>query len=275
VELPKSKESGMNKISLDKPIARGRTAAVYDWDEGHVLKLFYDWFDFDAIEYEMKIARALHISGVKSPAVRELIQYQGRNGLIYERVAGDSMIKAFQRKPWNVIQFGRLLAQLHTRMHDCFFNTDVLAQHKRLQNKIKSADALPASLKTSLLNALRSLPDGARVCHGDFHPDNVLLSEDNATVIDWTDASRGNPMADVARTSIILLGVAESAQTPNLLVKGLVKIFRSTYLRHYFHLRPGGEDEYRRWLPIVAGARLSENIPELEKWLVKQARKVR
>lgn len=267
----------MKEISLDKPIARGRTAEVYDWGEEHVLKLFYDWFDFEAIEYEMKIARAVHISGVKSPAVKELIQVRGRNGLIYERVAGDSMIKAFQRSPWNVVQYGRLLAQLHAQMHDCVFDADVLAQHKRLQNKIKSADALSNSLKTSLLNTLHAsrLPDGDRVCHGDFHPDNVLLSEDDATIIDWTDASRGNPMADVARTSIILLGVAESAQTPNLLVKGLVKIFRSTYLRHYFHLRPGGEDEYRRWLPIVAGARLSEGIPELEKWLVKQAEKIK
>ena len=82
-------------------------------------------------------------------------------------------------------------------------------------------------------------------------------------------------MADVARTSIILLGVAESAQTPNLLVKGLVKIFRSTYLRHYFRLRPSRMDEYYHWLPIVAGARLSENIPELEEWLVEQAEKMK
>jgi hypothetical protein len=42
-------------------------------------------------------------------------------------------------------------------------------------------------------------------------------------------------------------------------------------LKYYFHLRPGGEEEYRRWLQIVAGARLNENIRELEEWLLKQA----
>ena len=36
-------------------------------------------------------------------------------------------------------------------------------------------------------------------------------------------------------------------------------------------LRPGGEDLYRHWLPIVAAARLSEGIPKLEKWLIAQA----
>jgi hypothetical protein len=54
-------------------------------------------------------------------------------------------------------------------------------------------------------------------------------------------------------------------------LKVLVRVFHSAYLKQYFHLRPGGEEEYRRWLPVVAGARLSENIPELEKWLVTQA----
>jgi hypothetical protein len=53
-----------------------------------------------------------------------------------------------------------------------------------------------------------------------------------------------------------------------------VKLFHSSYLKNYFALRPGGKEEYHRWLPIVAGARMSENIPELETWLMKQASKV-
>jgi len=34
-------------MSLDKPLARGRTADVYDWDEKHVPKLFHNWFDLE------------------------------------------------------------------------------------------------------------------------------------------------------------------------------------------------------------------------------------
>lgn len=265
----------MKEISLDKPIARGRTAAVYDWDEGHILKLFHNWFELQNIEYEFKVARAVHASGVQAPAVKELVQVQGRNGLIYERVAGESMLDLFQRRPWMGFTYAHILARLHVQMHECVFDADgIPAQRRRLQSKINHADALSASLKTSLLSVLQSLPDGERVCHGDFHPANVLLLGNDARVIDWMDASRGNPLADVARTSVILLGAAESAQSPNLFTKGAIKIFHAIYLRHYFRLRPGGEDEYRRWLPIVAGARLSEGIAELEEWLVKQAEKI-
>ncbi|MDO9128233.1 MAG: hypothetical protein Q7U34_00050 [Anaerolineales bacterium] len=35
---------------------------------------------------------------------------------------------------------------------------------------------------------------------------------------------------------------------------------------------PGGQDEYRRWLPVVAATRLSENFPEVESWLLAHSR---
>lgn len=256
---------------LQNPLARGRTADVYAWDDTHVLKLFHNWFELGNIKYEQAIGRAVHASGVKSPAVGEIIQVEGRTGLIYERVPGDSMLDLINRKPWKVLAYARRLARLHAQMHAHKFEANVPDQHWRIQNKINHADALSASVRNALLEALASLPAGDRVCHGDFHPANILIADDEETVIDWIDASRGNPLADVARTSILALGAAGSSQTSNLFSKGFTKLLHSAYLRHYFHLRPGGEEEYRRWLPIAAGARLSENIPELEQWLIRKA----
>jgi uncharacterized protein (TIGR02172 family) len=261
----------MNQISADKLLARGRTADVYAWDNEHVLKLFQPWFELENIQYEQRIAQAVIASGVKAPAVGKLIQVDGRNGLLYERVTGLSMETMFLRQPWKLFTYARTLAQLHARMHEKVLDATIPAQKLRLQNKLNQAKALPNPLKTKLLHTLESLPDGDRICHGDFHPANVLLSGGTATVIDWIDATRGNPLADVARTSVIALGAAQSAQTSNLLLKLVVKIFHSAYLKHYFVLRPGGREEYRRWLPIVAGARLSEGIPDLEAWLRAQA----
>ena len=264
----------MKEILPDQPIARGRTADVYDWDEGHILKLFNDWFPLRDVEYELKIARAVHASGVKSPTVGDIIQIAGRNGLIYERVPGISMLAMFRRRPWLVVRYARIFAELHAQMHEKVLEADVPTLRGKLQYRIEHLDILPASLETSLLDALRSQPEGDRVCHGDFHPDNLLISGSDANIIDWIDASRGNPLADVARTSIILLGAAENAQIPNPFLKLFVKSFHSVYLSLYFRLRPGGQDEYRRWLPIVAAARLDEGIREIEGWLLAQAKRV-
>ena len=264
----------MRTVPLNNPITRGRTADVFDWDDGYILKLFHNWFSIEDIEYELKIARAVHASGVKTPGVHELVHVEGRNGLVYERAEGESMLRKFQRKPWMLFTYARILARLHTQMHDSVLDADIPDQRGRLQYKLNRAEALPTPLKTTLLNSLHSLPDGDRVCHGDFHPDNVLLNGSDATIIDWIDASRGEPLADVARTSVILLGAATSSQVVNPFLRLFVRMFHSAYLREYFRLRPHGLNEYHRWLPIIAGARLSEGIPEIEKWLVEQAEKI-
>ena len=153
----------MQNISLNTPVARGRTADIFDWDDTHILKLFHNGCKLDNVEYELKIARAVHASGVKAPAVEKLIQVQGRIGLIYERVAGESMLTIFQRKPWMMFSHSRILAQLHVQMHDNSFETDVPDQHRELHNKINIADVIPTSLKTSLLILQRKVEGKNRV----------------------------------------------------------------------------------------------------------------
>lgn len=254
----------------DPPIARGRTADVHAWGEGRVLKLFHPWFDLESIQYEQRIARAVCASGVAAPQVGELVQVGERYGLTYQRVDGPSMLDLLQREPWTVLACARALAERQAQMHASVFTADIPSQRDRLAHKLEHAAALSAAVRTSLLNRLASMPTGAQVCHGDFHPGNVIMSAQGGVVIDWIDASRGNPLADVARTSIILQGLA-AGEISNPFLKQFARVFHAAYLRQYFHLRPQGREEFRRWLPIVAGARLSEDIQEIESWLVEQA----
>lgn len=262
----------MNR-ELGQPIALGRTAKIYAWQDGQVLKLFHNWFALEDIEYEARLGRAVHAAGLPVPAVGEIVQVGGRDGLLYQRVDGPSMFEAFATQPWRVLAFARRTAELHAEMHTANILPDIPSQRRRLERKINGADLLPASHKQAALSALSELPDGDRLCHGDFHPGNILLTSQDAVIIDWIDAARGNPLADVARTSIIALGTAATSQIPNRTMKAFVRLFHAAYLRRYFRLRPDGEDEYRRWLPVVAAARLSEGMAELEGWLMEQARR--
>jgi aminoglycoside phosphotransferase (APT) family kinase protein len=257
-------------MDLGKPIARGRTADVYNWQDGEVLKLFHDWFDLEDIQFEQFINSAIHAAGLPVPAVGEILQINGHNGLVYERVNGQSVWKMLMKQPWNLPMFARQTAVLHAGMHSAIIQADIPSQAKRLENKIRQAEALPAHFRETALKGLSGLPKGDSLCHGDFHPGNILVSGRKFVIIDWIDSSVGNSLADVARTSIIILGATASAQIPNIMERFIVRRFHAIYLQHYFELRPGGENEYRQWLPVIAAARLSENIPELEQWLLNQ-----
>lgn len=254
-----------------KPIAYGRTAEVYAWEPGWVLKLFYDWFDPESIAYEARVCRAIHAAGLPVPAVGEMVDLHGRRGLLYQRVDGTPMWEVFSRRPWLGLGLSRRMAELHAEMHAKTIEAAIPAQRQKLLGKLARAKALPASLRTRALAALDTLPDGHQLCHGDFHPGNILVTAHGETIIDWIDASLGNPLADLARTTILIRGAVETRQIPNRLMRVLVRVWHAAYLQHYFRIRPGGETEYRCWLPVVAAARLSEDIPEVEQWLVAQA----
>jgi uncharacterized protein (TIGR02172 family) len=256
---------------INQPIAYGRTAEIYAWQEGQVLELFHDRFALEDVKYEARIARTIHASGLPVPAVSDIFRVNGRNGLVYQRVDGDTMWRKLSRKPWGVLHHARRAAELHAEMHASAIQAELPSQRQKLVNKIGRAEALPARLRSKALAALETMPDGDRLCHGDFSPDNILVATQGEIIIDWTDASWGNPLADLARTTILILGAADCQNQG--LRKAFVRMFHTVYIRRYFKLSPGGENEYNHWLPIVAAARLSEKIPEMGRWLIARAEK--
>jgi Ser/Thr protein kinase RdoA (MazF antagonist) len=269
---------------LGAPLALGRTAEVYAWGSGQVLKLFYDWMPAGAAEYEARLGRAVHAAGLPAPAVGELVQLDGRHGIVYERVDGPTLGSDLRRRPWRIDRAARLPAGLHAGMHTLAADS-LPAQRQRLVEKIRSASPLPSDLKAAALAALEQLPDGDRICHGDFHPENVLLTQDGPVIIDWIDAACGNPLADVARTCLLIAGRPPTwGGLPIKIGYWGRRRFVALYLKYYFALQPGGQEplsperllseQLSRWEPLIAAGRLSEGIVEEDAWLLSLAGRV-
>jgi aminoglycoside phosphotransferase (APT) family kinase protein len=87
------------------------------------------------------------------------------------------------------------------------------------------------------------------VCHGDFHPLNVLVDGDRTSVIDWTDAGLGPREADVARTAL-LFHVAAIAAT-SAIERAALRIagprLSRRYLRTYGAGAPLDPERLRLW----------------------------
>jgi aminoglycoside phosphotransferase (APT) family kinase protein len=88
------------------------------------------------------------------------------------------------------------------------------------------------------------MPEGDRLCHGDFHPINVLGEISRPVVIDWPDACRGDPAADVCRSYLLL----------KLHAEGIADAYLDTYCRI------SNGQNILDWLPYVAAARLAEDV---------------
>jgi len=247
------------------PIAQGRTAEIYPWDNGQILKLFRDWCPSDWVDYEARIARAVYEAGVPSPAVGEIVEVRGRRGLVYERLDGVSMLQELNARPWTVLKHARSLAELQVQIHRQSI-AGLPTYEDRLRHDIRNTAHLGEELRDQALARLDVLPKGQSLCHGDHHPGNILITKRGPVVIDWMNACSGRLWADVARTSMTLtIGAKAAGDQIRPIVRVMAKLYHRTYLNRYRRLVPDTENEMDRWLPIIAAARLNEDIhPERE-----------
>lgn len=247
------------------PIAEGRTAEIYLWDEQHVLKLYRDWCPADWVEYESGIAHSIYEAGVPSPAAGEIVEVNGRRGLIYERLQGSSMLQDMNARPWFLWRHGRALADLHLKIHQV--SIPGLPTYKdRLRYDIGHTPHLDDDLRKKALARLETLPDNQTLCHGDFHPGNVILTRKGPVVIDWMTACSGSPWADAARTNLLLtVGPKRAGKVLSPVIRLVIDFYHQAYLRRYLARNPDKDREAKGWAPLIAAARLSEEIvPERE-----------
>ena len=253
---------GERAIEKGKQIGLGRTAEIYSWKDGQVLKLYLDKYPFGDAEHEARITEAAHKAGLPVPAVKEVIEVMGRAGIVFERVEGPIMSKAVASKPWRLSHYASMMAELHARMHSCQI-PGLPSQREYLKTIIRDRISLPVHMKKTLLELLEQLSDGNALCHLDFHPDNIIVSSQGPVIIDWVTAGSGNPLADVARTSLILrVGVAPGVGPVLRRLMILAASFlNSIYLKRYGQVALFSPEEMNKWLPLVASARLAETIP--------------
>ena len=247
------------------PIAEGRTAEIYIWDDWHILKLYRNWCPSDWVDYEARIARAVYEAGIPAPEAGEIVELDGRRGLIYERLEGISMLQDMNAHPWMLWKHARSLAELQAGIHQKTI-AGLPSYKDRLRYDIDETSQLTEELRRKVQTMLDALPDGRNICHGDYHPANILLAKDGPVVIDWMTACSGSPWTDVARTRLILnIGAKAARKQVSLLIRMAIRIYHDIYMNRYRTLNFSNADELDRWMPVIAAARLNENIrPERE-----------
>ena len=112
-----------------------------------------------------------------------------------------------------------LLGKIHARLHsidpiplvEVFSNKGIPENEYRLASRFDwindKAEKLPWLRQATnwLLKYRPPEPERLSVCHGDFHPFNLLYEGDKVTgVLDWPGFTIGDPVFDVANTIVII-----------------------------------------------------------------------
>jgi len=255
----------LNETRELRKVAEGREAEMFAWEDGSILRLMREPGADGRNQGQAAAMEAARSRGVRVPAVLGATTVMGRPGLIMERIEGPDLLTLIGRRPWTVFRVGRICGEVHAQLHEVQAPRIIPSLKDTLKRRIETSGPLPQRLAEFALAALDGLPDGDALCHGDFHPGNILLAGETPVLIDWTNAMRGDPAADVARTRL-MLRLGEAPPGTSFALRALARVGRSLlvtlYLRSYRRARPLDMSAVRRWEMPVAAARLAEGIEE-------------
>lgn len=249
------------RIGSALPIARGNTSDIHAWTPGTVVKVLRPGIPRQWASIEADITRRVHAAGLPVPATDGVIEVDGRPAVIFERIAGPTMWEVMKERPAEVPRLADRLVGLQHELHATSVG-GLPDLARRLGSKIDEAVQVPASERQEAQLLLAGMARGAVVCHGDIHPANIVMAERGTVILDWFDAASGHPMADRARSSLLMRPLIDGTQPAHLAGSdsSFLDQLHSAYIATLS--RRGLLDRtFGAWEAVVAVARISEPVP--------------
>lgn len=187
----------------------------------------------------------------------------GHPAQVTAKASGMNVLEVVKSAPQKIALVIRLQAAQHAALHRLDRSTfaDVplrrsIADHRLgdVEREVRNGHIEFTEPLRRIRRAVDHLPpvgDDLAVCHGDFHPLNVLVDCESEpmclTVIDWTDATIDDRHGDVARTVTLLrvAAIAAGSTGERIALRIIGPIFSRMYLRAYRQHRSVDNDRLR------------------------------
>lgn len=237
-------------------LVRRGNKVVYDLGD-KIAKVFNETKPVsDVFNEALNLAR-INECGIRSPKALEVTKLEGDEAgwaLITTKIPGVTLAEKIEAEPQRFGEYLEQFVDLQIEIHG--YTSPLLnRQDDKYARMINSLEAINATTRYNLLERLDGLKKGTAVCHGDFNPSNVIVSEDGTlSVCDWAHATQGAPAADVAMTYLLFsLTSKEQAEA---------------YLDTYCERADMAKQIVRQWLPVIAASELARKRKVNEEFLM-------
>ncbi len=223
----------------ERVIAVRNNKTVYR-DGDRCIKVFNEEYSKADILNEALNQARIEETGLNIPRVLEVGTVDGKWAIISEYIQGKTLAQLMQEDPDNLDKYLEMLVDLQIEVHSK--TCPLLNKLKDKMSRKISQTELDATTRYELHTRLEGMPKHNKVCHGDFNPSNIIVTEDGTPyILDWSHATQGNASADVARTYLLfwLAGESETAKK---------------YLDLFCQKSDTAKQYVQKWMPIVAAS---------------------
>lgn len=243
-------------MNLDRIIAVRTDKTVYR-DGDYAIKVFdKDYSKSDILNEALNQARVEETS-LNIPKVVEVSKVDDKWAITSEYIKGKTLSQLFKENPDKKDEYLKWFVDI--QLDVCSKKAPLLNKLKDKMNRKISHANLDTTVRYDLLTRLEGMPKHNKVCHGDFNPSNIIITEDNTPyILDWSHVTQGNASADAARTYLLfwLGGKIDLAQQ---------------YLDLFCQLSNTQKEYVQKWIPIVAASQSVKGKPEEREFLLSWA----
>ena len=188
-------------MKLDRIIAVRNNKTVYR--DGELCMKVFDtnYSKADVLNEALNQAR-VEETGLNIPKIHEVTVIDGKWTIVSDYIKGKTLQQLMDEHPEKKDEYLNLFVDLQLEMHSksCPLLTKL---RDKMNRKISQTD-FDATTRYELHSRLDAMPKHNKLCHGDFNPSNIIITDDGTPyIIDWSHATQGNASADVARTYLL------------------------------------------------------------------------
>ncbi len=226
-------------MNLDRIIAVRNNKTVYR-DGDLCMKVFdASYSKADVLSEALNQAR-VEETGLHVPTVHEVTLMDGKWTIVTDYIKGKTLLQLMLENPEKKDEYLEFFVDLQIEVQSkrCPLLTKL---RDKMSRKISQTD-FDATTRYELFTRLDDMPKHSKLCHGDFNPSNIIITEDGTPyILDWSHATQGNGSADTARTYLLFWLNGD--------INGAEK-----YLE-LFCAKSRIEKKYiQKWMPIVAAS---------------------
>lgn len=237
-------------------IAKRKNKEIYA-DADTVIKLFVEnHSQSDILNEALNHSRVEEFSNLNVPKLVEVKKIDNRWAIVSEKIEGKTISELMKEDPENIDKYLNLFVDMQLVILEN--KVPLLNRIKeKFTRKLENATNIDENTKYELLQRLHGMKNHHKLCHGDYHPSNVIVRENGSVyVIDWAHVTQGNASADAARTYLLFS------------IDGKLELAEK-YLNLFSEKSGISKDHVQRWIPIVAATQLTKNIKEEQEFLSK------
>lgn len=226
-------------MKLDRIIAVSNKKTVYR-DGDRCLKVFNEGYCKADIFNEALNHTRVEQTDLHIPRILEVSEVDGKWTIISDFIKGKTLEQIMQENPNKKEEYLEQFVDIQLNMHSQTCAGLNLLKDK-MNRKISETD-LSATARYDLHTRLDAMPKHNKLCHGDFNPSNIIITDDGTPyIIDWSHATQGNASADAARTYLLFWLKGDIAGA-------------GRYLELFCEKADIAKQYVQSWMPIVAAS---------------------